>query len=81
MVPADYLYEYVLQKSSLGRRKYIIGSLVSLLGIFDDEFLDLLSVGKLSKVISWYKNLGMRVQTHIYHSITFIAFDEAFTPI
>ena len=64
-----------LQKSALGRKK-IIGSLASYLGILDDEFEELLSAENLSKVWSWYKKMGMRIQTHRYHSITWIAFEN-----
>ena len=66
-----------LQKSSLGRKK-IIGSLASNLGILDDECEELLSAGKLGKVWSWYKNMGLHTQKHRDHSITWIAFDKAF---
>ena len=59
----------------------IIGSLVSHLGILDDEFEEIIAVGKISKVWSWYKKMGMSVQTHRYCSITWIYFEEAFTPL
>ena len=59
----------------------IIGSLASHLGISDNEFGELLAAGKLSKFWSCYKNLGLRVKTHRYHYITWIAFDEAFAPL
>ena len=45
----------------VGKNKKRIGSLASHLGILDDEFEELLAVGKLSKVRSWYKKLGLRV--------------------
>ena len=59
-------------------KKKIIGSLSSQLGILDDEFDAILDAGKLSKIRYWYKKLGMRVQTHRDHSITWIYFDKAF---
>ena len=58
-----------------------IGSLASHLGILDDEFEEILAAGKLSKIRSWYKNLGMRVKVHEYNSITWIYFEKAFTPL
>ena len=62
VVPVDYLYEYVLQKSSLGReREKIIGSLASHFGILDDEFEGLLAEEDLSKIRSWYNNLEMHM--------------------
>ena len=51
-------------------KKLIIGSLASHLGVLDDEFEEYLVAGKLSKVRSWYKNLGLRVKTHRDNSIT-----------
>ena len=51
------------------------GSLASPLGIFDDEFEELLAAGKLSKICSWYNKLGMCVQTHRYNYIKWISFD------
>ena len=62
-------------------RKKRIGSLASHLGILDDEFEEILAAGKLSKFWSWYKKLGLHVQTHIDHSISWIDFDEAFAPL
>ena len=43
-------------------KKKKICSLVSHLGILDDEFEELLAVGNLSKIRSWYNNLGLRVK-------------------
>ena len=80
VVPAYYASECVLQKSSLGWKKKRIGLLASHLGILDDEFEELLAAGKLSKVCSWHKNLGLRVQTHRDNSINWIAFDKEFAP-
>ena len=65
----------------MGREKEIIGSLASHLGILDNDFEELLDAGKLSKVRSWYNKTGLRVQTHRYHSITWIYFDEALYPL
>ena len=70
-----------LQKPSLGRKKRRIGSLVSHIGILDDEFEEILAAGKQIKVCSWYNNLGVCVKTHRDHSITCIASDEAFAPL
>ena len=64
----------------MGKKKKRIGSLVSHLGILDDEFEDIFAAGRLSKVWSWYKKLGLREQTHRYHSTTWIDFFEAFAP-
>ena len=75
----DYLSEYLLQKSSLISEIRIICSLALHLGILDDEFEEILVAEKISKVRSWYKNLGMRIQTHRYHYITWIDFDKTFT--
>ena len=47
-----------------------IGVLVPNLGVLDDEFEVFLVAGKLSKVQSWYKNLGLYVQTNRYTVIT-----------
>ena len=58
-----------------------IGSLVSHLGMFYDEFEEILSAVNIGKVNSWYKNMGLRVQTHRYHSITWIYFYEAFSTL
>ena len=80
VVPAHLLSEHVLQKSSLGRKMKIIGSLASHLGISDNEFGELLAAGKLSKFWSCYKNLGLRVKKHRDNYITWIDFDEAFSP-
>ena len=80
VVPADYSSEYVLQKI-FGKKKKIICSLASYLGILDDEFEELIAAGKLSTFLSWYNNLGLRVKTHRDHSITWIYFDKAFTPL
>ena len=41
----------------------IICLLASHLGILDDDFEELLAAGKLSKVRSWYKKMGLSVQT------------------
>ena len=81
VVPTDYSSEYLLQKSSLGREKKRIGSLASHLGILDDEFEDIFAAGKISKVWSCYKKLGLCEQTHRYHYITWIHFDKAFAPL
>ena len=81
VVSADYSSKYILQKSSLGRRKKSIGSLTSHIGILNEEFGELLAAEKLSKVWYWYKKLVMHVQTHRDHSIPWIDFDEAFTPL
>ena len=59
----------------------IIGSLASHLGILDGDFGELLAAEKLRESWSWYKNLGMRVQTRRDHSITWIYFDRAFVPL
>ena len=70
VVTADYLFKYVFRKNHLWeKKKNRIGSLESHLVILDDEFEELIDVGKLSKVRSWYKNMGLRVKTHRYHSI------------
>ena len=58
-----------------------IGSLASHLGILDDEFEEILTAGNLSKIWSWYNNLGLRVQTHRYHSIIWIDFDHSFATL
>ena len=63
----------------LWRKRKRIGSLASHLGILDDDFEELLDSGKLSKFRSWYKKLGLRVQTLRDHSITWIDFDKALT--
>ena len=47
----------------------------------DDDFEDIIAAGKLRKVHSWYKNLGLRVQTHRDQSITWIDFDKSFDPL
>ena len=39
----------------------IIGPLLSHLRVLYDEFEEFLAAGKLSKVLSWFKNLGMHV--------------------
>ena len=62
-------------KNHLWEEKKENFSLASHLGILDDEFGEFLAAGKLSKVQSWYKNMGMSVQTHRYHSISWIYFD------
>ena len=67
-----------LQKSSLGRGKKRVGSLASHLGVLDDDFEEIIAAGKISKVQSWYNNMGLHVQTYRDHSITWIYFDEAF---
>ena len=64
----------------MGRKKRI-GSLASYLGILDDEFEELIASGKLSKVWYWYKKLGLGAKTHRYHSITWLAFEKAFSPL
>ena len=51
-----------------------IGSLASHLGILDDAFEELLSTGKQGKIRSWYNNIGLCVQTHRDHYITWIDF-------
>ena len=66
-----------IAKIIVGKKKRI-GSLASHLGILDDEFEEILDVGKLSKIRYWYNKLGLHVQTHRDHSITWIAFDEEF---
>ena len=58
-----------------------IGSLATQSGVLDDEFDEFLAAWKLSKFWSWYKNLGLHVQTHRDNSITWIGFDEAFDPL
>ena len=58
-----------------------IGSLLSHLGILGYEFEKIISAGKMSKIWSWYKNMVIRVKTHRYNSITWIAFYEAFAPL
>ena len=81
VVPVDYSSEYVFAKIIFGKRgKKRIGSLASHIGILDDEFEEILAAGKLSKICSWYNNLGLHVQTHKYNSITWINFDKEFTP-
>ena len=66
------LVQISIAKIIFGQKKNRIGSLASHLGVLDDEFEELLAAGKLSKVRSWYKKLGMRVQTHRDNSITWI---------
>ena len=44
-----------------GKWNIIIGPLLSHLRVLDDEFEEFLAAGKLSKVLSWFKNLGMHV--------------------
>ena len=44
-------------------KKKKIGSLVSHIGLLYDEFEELLAAGNLVKVQSWFKNLGLLVQT------------------
>ena len=68
------------EKCLWGKERNIIGSLESHIGILDDEFEEILAAGKLSKICSWYNNLGLHVQTHKYNSITWINFDKEFTP-
>ena len=58
--------------------KKIVGSLASNLGILDDDFEELLAAGNLSKVWYWYNNLGLCVQTHRDHFVTWIDLDEVF---
>ena len=70
-----------LRKSSLGKKKKIIGSLASNIGILDNEFEELLASAKISKVWYWYKNMGMRVISHRYNSITWIYFDNVFATL
>ena len=67
-----------LKKSYLGRKKKRVGSLASHLGVLDDDFEEIIAAGKISKVQSWYNNMGLHVQTYRDHSITWIYFDEAF---
>ena len=59
-------------------KKLRIGSLASHLGVLDDEFEEFLSSGKLRKVWSWYKKVGMRVQTNRDNSINMIILDQSF---
>ena len=65
----------------LEEKKRVIVSLASHLGILDDEFDEILVAEKLSKLRSQYNNLGVRMQIHRYHSITWIYFDEAFATL
>ena len=81
VVPSDYSYAYILQKSFFGGEGKIIGSLSSYLGILGDEFEELLAEGYISKVQTSYNKLGLRVKTYRYHSITWIYFYEAFAPL
>ena len=64
-----------------GKQKIRIGVLVSNLGVLDDEFEVSLAAGKLSKVRSWYKKLGLHGQTNRYTVIKWIVFDKACTPL
>ena len=68
-------------KNHLWEGKKKIGSLKSHLGILDDEFEELLAAEKLGKFRSWYKKMGMFVQTYRYHSITWIDFDVELAPL
>ena len=77
----ELLVRICIAKIIFGKKKSRIGSLASHLGIFDDEFEELLDAGNLSKHRSWYKKLGMRLKTHRYHSITWIDFDGEFYPL
>ena len=52
-----------------------------LLGILDDEFEEFLAAGKLSKFWSWYKRLGLHLETHRNNSISWISFDEELAPL
>ena len=79
VVPADYSSKYVLQKSSLEKKR--IGSFASHRGILDGEFEELLATGKLIKVHYWYKKMGIHVHINRDHSITWISFDEEFSPL
>ena len=76
----ELLVQICIAKIIFGKKKKRIGSLASHLGILDDEFEELLAAGKLSKLWSWYNNLGLRVQTHRDNSINWIVFEEAFAP-
>ena len=58
-----------------------IGSLASHLGLLDDYFEEFLSAGKLSKVRSWYNNMGLIVQTNRDAEITWIVIYEACAPL
>ena len=58
-----------------------IFSLASYLGMLHGESEELLNTGKLSKIRSWYNNLGMCVETHRDHSINWISFEDAFSPL
>ena len=75
---SEYLFAKIIFGGGGGGR---IGSLASHIGILDDEFEEILAAGKLSKIQSWYKNLGLLVQTHRNHSITWIYFDDTFSPL
>ena len=51
-----------------------VSSLASHLGILDYEFEELLASGKISKIRSWCKKLGLHVQANRYQYITWIDF-------
>ena len=46
-----------------------ICSLASHHEVLDDEFEEFLAGGNIIKCMVWYKDIGLRVQAHIYHSI------------
>ena len=56
------LVQICIAKIFFGEKKNRIGSLASYLGILDDEFGELLDAWNLSKVLYWYKKLGMSVK-------------------
>ena len=59
----------------------IIGPLASHLGVLNNDYGEILVADNLSKVRSWYNNLGLCVQTHRYNLMTWIAFDDSFAPL
>ena len=61
-------------KNYFWEEKNRVGSLASHIAILDYESEEILSAGKLGKVLSWYKNMVICVQTHRDHSITWIGF-------
>ena len=70
-----------VHKCFYGNRKMIIGSLASYIGVLYDVFEVFIAARKLSKVCSWYKNMGVHVQIHRYDGITWIVFDEVCAPL